>query len=114
MKKLLKEKGYLFNLWRHMKTLNCRTILMVVTVLVMALKAVAGDTTKANTFLAELSTVTAAELPDHSAELVKQANAKNLDQTTVLVVKAAVGLNPAAAPAIVGSIAHSSPSMAGT
>ena len=87
---------------------------MVVTVLVMALKAVAGDTTKANTFFAELSTVTAAELPDHSAELVKQANAKNLDQTTVLVVKAAVGLNPAAAPAIVGSIAHSSPSMAGT
>jgi hypothetical protein len=62
-----------------------------------------------------LSMATSAELPAKAAELVTQAaGAKNLKQITVDVVKAAVGLNPAAAPAIVGSIAQASPAMAGT
>ena len=43
-----------------------------------------------------------------------QADAKNLKETTIDVVKAAVGLNPAAAPAIVGSIAQAVPAMAAT
>jgi hypothetical protein len=51
-------------------------------------------------------------LPAKSAELVSQADSKNRVETTVNVVKAAVGLNPAAAPAIVGTIAQSMPEMA--
>src|ERR1022692_1007031 len=64
--------------------------------------------------LNELSAVASAELPGKAADLVVHASAKNLRQTTIGVVKAAVGLNPSAAPAIVGSIAHASPNMAAT
>lgn len=80
----------------------------------MAVGAVAGDNLTASPALGVLSTVTAAELPAKASELVVQADAKNLKQTTIDVVKAAVGLNPAAAPAIVASIAHASPAMAAT
>jgi len=71
----------------------------------------AGENNGANPFFASLSAATAAELPAKAAGLVAQADPKNLKQTTMDVVKAAVGLNPAAAPAIVGSIAQSSPAM---
>ncbi len=80
----------------------------------MTVGAVAGDNHTASSALGVLSSVTAAELPGKASELVVQAEAKNLKQTTVDVVKAAVGLNPAAAPAIVGSISQASPSMAAT
>jgi hypothetical protein len=46
--------------------------------------------------------------------LVSQADAKTLKPTTIAVVKAAVGLNPAAAAPIVGSIAQKTPEMAAT
>ena len=72
----------------------------------------ASDTPAANPFFGTLSTVSPAELPSASAELVAQADSKNLLETTVNVVKAAVGLNPAAAAAIVGTIAQSTPKMA--
>jgi len=88
--------------------------LAVAVALAMAVKVSAGETTGASPFLGVLTTATSVELPAKAAELVLQADAKNIKQTTIDVVKAAVGLNPAAAPAIVGSIAKSSPAMAAT
>jgi hypothetical protein len=76
-------------------------------------KTNAGESAGINTFLGVLSAEAPAELPGKAGELVAQADAKNLRQTTIDVVKAAVGLNPAAATAIVGSISQSSPKMAG-
>jgi len=61
-----------------------------------------------------LASSTSAELPAQAAKLVAQADAKSLQATTIAVVKAAVGLNPAAAALIVGSIAQSTPAMAAT
>ena len=72
----------------------------------------AGDTPPANPFFATLSAVTPAELPAKSASLVSQADSKVRLETTANVVKAAVGLNPAAAAAIVGTIAKATPEMA--
>jgi len=64
----------------------------------------------ASPVLAELSTATAMELPAKAAELVSQADSKNLKQTTIDVVNAAVGLNPAAtAPLLCAGITTYSP-----
>jgi hypothetical protein len=70
------------------------------------------DAPKANPFKATLAVVPAAELPAKSADLVLQAKARARQTVTVNVVKAAVGINPAAAPAIVGAIARAVPDMA--
>jgi hypothetical protein len=81
----------------------------------LALTAVnmrAGQT--ASPVLGVLSGVTAMELPTKAALLVSQADAKNLKATTIDVVKTAVGLNPAAAAPVVGSIAQQTPEMAPT
>ncbi len=72
-----------------------------------------SENTSSNPYLGVLSTTAPAELPGKAGELIAQADAKNIRQTTIDVVKAAVGLNPAAATAIVGSIAQLSPKMAG-
>jgi hypothetical protein len=90
------------------------TIIMSAAAAMFALTLVAraGDAPKANPFLAVLSTTTQAELPAKAADLVAQADAKQQQQTTIDVVKAAVGLNPAAAAVIVGSIAQKTPTMA--
>lgn len=79
---------------------------------VSALSAMAADTNSANPFLGELSKTTALELPAKSAKLVTQAPAKTQAQATADVVKAAVGLNPASAGAVVGTIAQAVPEMA--
>ena len=97
-----------------MKLFNTKLFLTVAVAATMAVGANAADTTAASPAFGLLSTVSSAELPAKAADLVAQAKAKNLKQTTIDVVKAAVGLNPAAAPAIVGSIAQSSPTMAAT
>jgi hypothetical protein len=94
-----------------MKTLKYTMSFLAAIVLATAVKVSAGENNGANPFFASLSAATAAELPAKAAGLVSQADPKNLKQTTIDVVKAAVGLNPAAAPAIVGSIAQSSPAM---
>jgi hypothetical protein len=94
-----------------MKTLKMLSLMMAVA-LVATMKLQAGDTPAANPYFGKLSAVSPAELPAKSAELVSQADSKTRLQTTVDVVKAAVGLNPAAAPAIVGTIAKSTPEMA--
>ena len=61
---------------------------------------------------ATLSDVPAAELPAKALELVSAAKASHRKPETVEVVKAAVAINPAAAPAIVGAIARALPEMA--
>ena len=94
-----------------MKTLKTLSLVMAVA-LVATVKLRAGDTPAANPFFGTLSTVSPAELPAKSAELVSQADLKSRMETTANVVKAAVGLNPAAASAIVGTIAKSVPEMA--
>src|SRR5664280_1478001 len=83
-----------------MKTLKYTMSFLAAIVLATAVKVSAGENNGATPFFASLSAATAAELPAKAAGLVSQANAKNLKQTTIDVVKAAVGLNPAAAPAI--------------
>ena len=95
-----------------MKSLKKTIPVVAAIVLLMAVKVSAGE--NANPFLGSLSTVASAELPSKAGELVAASDAKHLKQTTISVVKAAIGLNPAAAPAIVGSIAQSTPSMAAT
>jgi hypothetical protein len=97
-----------------MKSLNRRIFLTVALAGAMSVKAFAGDTSLASPALGILTTATPAELPAKAAALVAQADVKNLKQATMDVVRAAVGLNPAAAPAIVGSIGQASPAMAAT
>lgn len=97
-----------------MKSSQRKLILTAAMALTMAVGASAGDNVAANPAFGSLSQATSAELPAKAAALVTQADAKNLKQTTIDVVKAAVGLNPAAAPAIVGSVAQAAPGMAPT
>jgi hypothetical protein len=99
---------------KSMKLVKCKTFLAAAVALATALNVNAAETTATSPALGALSAVGSAELPSKAAELVTQANPKNLKSATMDVVKAAVGLNPAAAPAIVGSIAHASPDMAAT
>jgi len=77
---------------------------------------VIGDENKAanNKYTAVLSNSTSAEMPAKAAQLIAEADAKHVKETTIAVVKAAVGLNPAAAATIVGCIAQTEPSMAAT
>ena len=95
-----------------MKTLKNVVVFAAALALATAVNVRAGET--ASPTLEVLSGATAVELPAKAAQLVTQADAKHLKQTTIDVVKAAVGLNPAAAAAIVGSIAKASPEMAAT
>jgi len=67
---------------------------------------------KANPFNELLTAVPAAELPAKAADLVLHAKSRDRQAATINVVKAAVGINPAAAPAIVGAIARAVPDMA--
>ena len=94
-----------------MKEFKMFSLVMAIA-LVATVKLRAGDTSPSNPFFGTLSTVSPAELPAKSAELVSKADSKNRLATTADVVKAAVGLNPAAAAAIVGAIAQSTPEMA--
>lgn len=94
-----------------MKTIKTLSLMMAVALLA-TVKLHAGGASTVNPFFGTLSTVSPAELPAKSAELVSQADSKNRIEATANVVKAAVGLNPAAAAAIVGTIAQSTPEMA--
>jgi hypothetical protein len=87
------------------------SILLSVAFLV-ACNSFAKDAPKANPFTKVLTAVPAAELPAKAADLVSQAKLRDRQTTTVSVVKAALGINPAAAPAIVGAIARAVPEMA--
>ena len=86
-------------------------ILAVGLLLSQGVSAQSGETPASPT-LSILKSVTLAELPGQAAALVAAADTKSQAKTAVDVVKAAVGLNPAAAPAIVASICASTPSVA--
>ncbi len=70
------------------------------------------DAPKANPINEALTAVPAAELPAKAADLVLHTKSRDRQATTINVVKAALGINPAAAPAIVGAIARAVPDMA--
>jgi hypothetical protein len=70
------------------------------------------DAPKANPFTETLSAAPAAELPAKAADLILQTKTRSRPNATINVVRSAVGLNPAAAPAIVGAIAKAVPDMA--
>jgi hypothetical protein len=89
----------------------------VINVVLGAVFLVAGhsfakDALKASSFKEALTSAPAAELPATAAELVLHAKSRDRAVTTIEVVKTAVRINPAAAPAIVGAIARSVPDMA--
>ena len=86
----------------------------VAAALTFAMEATTSAAPTSSDFAAVLTASTYAEMPAEAADLVAQADAKALKQTTIDVVKAAIGQDPAAAPAIVGAIAHATPAMAGT
>jgi len=77
----------------------------------LGLSAHAGETPVSST-LSRLKSVPLAELPGKAADLVSSAATNVQAKIAVDVVKAAIGLNPAAARAIVGSICASTPSVA--
>jgi len=97
---------------KFMKSKNLTMLLPLAVALTMATVVNAADKTATQQVLSILSSASSAELPAKAAELVALADAKSLKQTTIDVVKTAVGLNPAAAPAIVGAIAHAVPNAA--
>jgi hypothetical protein len=70
------------------------------------------DAPKANPFNEILSSAPAVELPAKAADLVLHAKAREQNAATLNAVKGAVGINPAAAPAIVGAVARAVPAMA--
>ena len=70
------------------------------------------DASNSNPFNGTLKAAPAAELPAKAADLVVQAKSRDRQATTINVVKSAVGIKPAAAPAIVGAIARAVPVMA--
>jgi hypothetical protein len=74
--------------------------------------ASAAEKTSPKAIAKQLKSVTAAELPAKAAQLISSADAKEKEATTVAVVKSAVGISPASAPAIVGAIAAANPDMA--
>jgi hypothetical protein len=81
-------------------------------ILIASGSAFGKDAPKATQFSEALAAVPAAELPAKAAELVLKARSRDRQATTISVVNSAVTMNPAAAPAIVGSIARSVPDMA--
>jgi hypothetical protein len=72
----------------------------------------AKDPTQALAYKQVLSACPAAELPAKAASLVKKAKSADQKTTTIKVVKTAVAINPASAPAIVGAVARAVPSVA--
>lgn len=72
----------------------------------------AKDSPKANPFTEVLAPIPSAEMPAKAADVVQHARNRERATTTADVVKAALGINPAAAPSVVGAIANAVPTMA--
>ncbi|MDB6108791.1 MAG: hypothetical protein JWR69_541 [Pedosphaera sp.] len=86
---------------------------LTITLAVLASQALsAKDSAQIAGFKASLASVSPIELPARAASLITAVSDKEKESTTISVVRAAVGLNPSAAPAIVGSVAHEVPTMA--
>jgi len=103
------QNGQCYNLQKLMKKI---ALLAVSLMCLTGLATVASAGPKANPYQAILSQVAAAELPAKAATLVKEAKASEQKTTTINVVKAAVAMNSAAAPSVVGAISRAVPSMA--
>jgi hypothetical protein len=70
------------------------------------------DASKVNPFKKTLAAVPSVELPAKATSLVLQTKPLARQAVTIDVVKAAVGINPMAAPAIAGAIARAVPELA--
>jgi len=80
---------------------------LALTAVALALCSALGkDAPQANTYTETLAAVPTAELPAKAADLVAQAKSRDRQTVAVNVVKSAVGINPAAAPYIVGAVAR--------
>jgi hypothetical protein len=97
---------------RSNKFMKRITIIALSVAFLTACPSFGKDTSKANPYNQTLAAIPAAELPAQAADLVLQAKPRARQAVTVNVVKSAVGINPAAAPAIVGAIARAVPQMA--
>ena len=80
--------------------------------LTTAIQANAGGNSAANPALSALSAVALSDLPSKASDLIQQASPKDRQQVAIDVVKAAIGLDAASAPAIVAAIAKSFPDLA--
>jgi hypothetical protein len=78
----------------------------------LCLTSLAVDSTPEEPFQRELRSVAAAELPGMAAKLVKQSKPRDAAKTAAEVTRKSVAINPAAASATVGAIAHSVPGIA--
>jgi hypothetical protein len=78
-------------------------------VLVLGVSAFAGDEALAASTAAALKKVPAPEMPAKAVKMIEAASKAEREATTIRVVKIAVALNPASAPAIVGAIAREVP-----
>jgi hypothetical protein len=78
----------------------------------LSFAAFATDVPSVNDLTESLSRGPWAELPVRAVAAVRHAKASRRKDTTIAVVKASLGLNPAAATAIVASIARAEPAMA--
>ncbi len=96
------------------KVLPLKIICWLILAVLTPASAFADGVTNTTNFAAILQSTPSAEMPARAAELVVQADATNRLQTSIGVVKSAVGLNPAAVLAVVGSIAESAPVTAAT
>src|ERR1039457_6337910 len=67
------------------------------------LRLVGADSLTAERYRETLSHAPAAELPAKAAEMIKPSKSREMESTTVKVVRSAVEINPAAAPAIAGA-----------
>ena len=95
----------------HMKTEKNILLLAVGTLLLLGLSSHAANLTPSPS-LSLLKSVPQAELPGKAATLVAAADLKSQVQTAVDVIKSGIGLNPAAASAIVGAISARTPEVA--
>ena len=71
-----------------------------------------ADQSQVDTYSTQLSQVRAAELPREAASLVTSAKVENQDSVAADVIRAALRVNPASVPVIVGSVARSTPKAA--
>ncbi len=89
-----------------------KTAAVLLLCLGLAFSGFAGDVPSVNALTETLSRGPWAELPVRVVGLVRHAKANERKEMTIAAVKAALGLNPAAATAVVGAIARAVPAMA--
>lgn len=88
------------------------TTLTLTALLLTGLQVNAADLRTENPYTEVFANIAAPEYAAKAAAEVKQADASQKTSVTVLVVRAALGLHPASAPAVAVAIAHEVPEMA--